>query len=143
MTKKQTERVDERTKGLLMECRKLAQEIALREEGLRELRMRTISSPRLDGMPHSSGSMDASTNKLIQIERREREIQRDKGRLQRLRSAARRVVKPLKPEQCIFYTEYFIEAQKARTARIMAGISERTMTNYLAIIRGAKKETGE
>lgn len=134
-----------RTKDMLQKCRELAQEIQLREEGLKELRAQTISSPKLDGMPRGNVGHNANDNRLIQIEKRERDIERDKRKLERLRNDARRAIRPLKPEQRIFYAEYFIEAQKARAARTMAGISKRTATRYLGEIRAElniNKKTG-
>lgn len=133
--------LDKRDKYILHECRELAQEIRLREEGLQELRMKTIGSPNMDGMPKGSGTHSASDNRLIQIEKYERDIEHSKRRLERLKDAARAVIKPLKVAQKVFYQEYFVEAQKAHIARTMAGVSERTMTNYLAEAR-IDKEIG-
>ena len=134
--------LDKRDKYILHECRELAQEIKLREEGLKELRMQTVASPNMDGMPKGSGNASAIANRVIQIEKRTKDIERDKRRLERLKERARAALKPLKVAQKVFYQEYFVEAQKAHVARTLAGISERTMTNYLAAAC-IDKETGD
>jgi hypothetical protein len=133
--------LDRRDKYILHECRELAQEIALREEGLVELSTKTIGSPNMDGMPKGSGTHSASDSRLMQIEKYEHDLERDKRRLERLRRDARGAIKPLKVAQRVFYEEYFVQAQKAHVARLMAGISQRTMTNYLAEAR-IDKEIG-
>ena len=134
--------LDERTKNTLRRCRDFAKEVKLREEGLHELRMQTISSPNMDGMPGGSRSVDASTRRLISIEKRERDLERDKRSLETMRRAAGSALEGLKPEQRVFYREYYIEAHKASTARVIAGISERTAMRYLQLIQENKK-TGD
>ena len=134
------ERIDKRTRHILKEARELAKEIELKEEGLRELLMQTVSSPSMDGMPKGSGGHDASAARLAREEAMREDIQRGKERLQRIRRAANRGIKPLSASRRIFYQIYYIDAQKASAARTMARISERTAQRYISDIN--KKETG-
>lgn len=139
----QTEHLDERTRHMLQECRTLAtKRLPPLKDSIEELRTQSISSPNLDGMPHGSSNGDASANRLIRLEKREREYERELARLERLRKACRRAIRPLELRRRIFYESYYIEAEKASRARAEAGIAERTATKYIADIR-AKKETGE
>lgn len=93
-------------------------------------------------MPKGAGGGDANANRLIMFEKREREIERGKRRLARVRNAAERAISPLKPQQRIFYHAYYIEALKISAAQAEARISERTAIRYLKEVR-TKKETGD
>ena len=135
--------LDERTRNTLQECRALINtEIPAIEECIRELRMQTISSPKLDGMPHGGAAGDAMVNRLKRLEKYESELSYNKRRLERLQNATKRAIKGLEMRRRIFYESYYINGEKAAVARAEAGIAERTASKYIADVR-AKKETGE
>lgn len=126
---------------MLTRCKRLAAKLATTEESIKELRMQTISSPKMDGMPHGSAQGDASAGRLARLEAREREYERDRRDLTLLRQTARRVIKLLDAKRRIFYEAYYIDAEKASAARKEAGISERTASRYINDV--IKKETGD
>jgi hypothetical protein len=139
----QEQQLDERTKGILQECRELiTEDIPALKECIREIRLQTISSPKLDGMPHGSTTGDAMTNKIKRLERYESDLKCNLRRLERLQSAAKRAVRGLEARRRIFYESYYICGEKAAVARMEAGIAERTASKYIADVR-AKKETGD
>lgn len=131
--------IDGRTAAMLAGVRALAEEIAPREAGLYELRTRSIGSPAMDGMPRGGGARDANAERLARIERVEQAISRDKRRLERKRQEARRAIRTLDARRRIFYTAYYIDADKASAARVLAGVSQRTAMRY---IKDIKKEAG-
>lgn len=137
----QAQYMSDNTKNMLIRCRDWAKEIKLREDGLRELRTRTISSPNLDGMPRGGGDADANARRMIGIEKRESELKQERRGLNALKNKAKKALEGLKPSQRIFYQEYYIECHKCAAARVLAGISERTAMRYIQMIQG-KKETG-
>lgn len=137
------EQLDERTRNMLQECRDLVNtDIPAIEECIRELRLQTISSPKMDGMPHGSAAGDAMANRLKRLEKYESELAYNKRRLERLQNATKRAIKGLETRRRIFYESYYVAGEKAAVARVEAGIAERTASKYIADVR-AKKETGE
>lgn len=135
--------LDERTKNTLQECRALINtEIPAIEECIRELRMQTISSPKLDGMPRGGAVGDAMANRLKRLEKYESDLSFTKRRLERLQKAAKRAVNGLEVRRRIFYESYYIGGEKAAVARAEAGISERSATRYIGDVT-TKKETGD
>lgn len=139
----QEQQLDERTKSILQECRELINtDIPALEECIREMQLQTISSPKMDGMPHGSAAGDAMANRLKRLEKYESELTHNRRRLERLQSAARRAIRALETRRRIFYESYYISGEKAAVARVEAGIAERTAGKYIADVR-TKKETGE
>ena len=139
----QNQQLDERTKNMLQECRDLVNtDIPAIEECIREMRLQTISSPKMDGMPHGSAAGDAMANRLKRLEKYESELAYNKRRLERLQNAAKRAIKGLETRRRIFYESYYVDGEKAAVARVEAGIAERTASKYIADVK-AKKETGE
>lgn len=135
--------LDERTRNTLQECRTLINtEIPAIEECIRELRMQTISSPKLDGMPRGGAAGDAMANRLKRLEKYESDLEYTKRRLERLQKAAKRAVNGLEVRRRIFYESYYIGGEKAAVARVEAGIAERTAGKYIADVR-TKKEAGD
>ena len=139
----QEQQLDERTKNMLQECRDLVNtDIPAIEECIKELRLQTISSPKMDGMPHGSAAGDAMANRLKRLEKYESELAYNKRRLERLQNATKRAIKGLEMRRRIFYEAYYVNGEKAAVARVEAGIAERTAGKYIADVR-TKKETGD
>lgn len=139
----QEQQIDGRTRNMLLECRELiTKELPALKECIKELRMQTISSPKMDGMPHGSATGDAMANRLKRMEKYESDLEHTLRRLEGLQRAARDAVAALEMRRRIFYESYYICGEKASVARREAGIAERTAGKYIADVR-AKKETGE
>ena len=139
----QEQQLDERTKSILQECRELINtDIPALEECIREMQLQTISSPKLDGMPHGSAAGDAMANRLKRLEKYESELAHNRRRLERLQSAARRATRALEARRRIFYESYYVCGEKASVARTEAGISDRTATRYINEVR-TRNEAGD
>lgn len=114
--------------------RDLQDEVSRLEERLEEMRLQTISSPKMDGMPHgSSTGSEAMVSALIQMQSQEERVKRAKKRLKRAQSAARKAVEQMPAGMRLFFEAYYIDAEKIGTACSIARISESTAYRYMRI----------
>lgn len=111
--------------------RDIADELERLEGALEELRQQTISSPRMDGMPHGSSKGDAMASMLVQKQRMEERVGNASDRLRRAQNVARRIIKPMPAAKRLFYEAYYIENGKLATACAIARVSESTAYRYL------------
>lgn len=117
----------------LITVRDIAEEVDRLEERLEELRLHTISSPKLDGMPRSGSQGDAMAVAMIQQQSQVERLERAKKRLKRAQSAARRIVTRLPAPMRLFYEAYYIDGEKVANACAIARISESTAYRYMRI----------
>lgn len=138
-------------KRALWTVRRQINEIGRREEGLREMRQRTIGSPRIDGMPGGGSNADAATGRLIRIETLERELKRERSKAERMQKATRNRLRSLRDtgmseKEHIFCDAYFCTALDVYHSSILAGVSERTAMRYIKAAslkeEQTQKETG-
>ncbi len=115
----------------LLAVREIAEELERLEDGLEELKRRTISSPNMDGMPHGSSQGDALPAALIRMQDMEDKLGRTSERLRRAQNAARRIIRQLPVVKRIFYEAYYVEHDKHDAACRVAGISESTGYRYM------------
>ena len=103
--------------------------------GLEELQKKTVSSPRLDGMPKGGGAGDAMAGLLIKKQQQAEKLARAERQLKRRQSAARRVIALLHAPMRMFYAAYFIDLMKAEDACRYAGVSLRTGSRYIRLVK--------
>jgi len=120
----------------LLRARELHEELEKMEEGLRELRLLSVSlkSPKMDDMPKAPGSGDTMTATLARIERQEGKIARVRAKLRgEVRSAAR-VVKRLTGPFKAFCEAYYVDGDPFAVAQATSGVKERQCKRYMAIV---------
>lgn len=111
--------------------REIAKEVRTLQDGLEELKRQTISSPKMDGMPHGSTQGDGIAAVMIRKEKQEQSLASAQRRLERAAKAAQRVVRSLPSSKRLFYAAYYIDGEKQLTACDVAGISESTGYRYM------------
>ena len=113
----------------------MGKEVKILRDGLEELQKKTVSSPRMDGMPKGGGAGDAMAGLLIQKQRQQEKLARAERQLKRRQSAARRVIAPFPAPMRMFFAAYFIDLMKAEDACRYAGVSIRTGSRYIALVK--------
>lgn len=120
--------------------RDIAEELERLEDSLQELRMQTISSPKMDGMPHASSHGDAMGALMIQKQRAEERVGHAAERLRKAQNAARRIISGMPAAKRLFYEAYYVEHSKVTIACRIARISESTAYRYLRAAGETRKE---
>lgn len=118
-------------KRALLACRHAAEEVDCLHEGLIELRRQVIASPRLDGMPRGSATGDGAANRLIRIEKQQRQLERAQKRLRRRRAAALRALSGLPVGMAQFCRVYYVEGVPFELAWRASGRSSRQCARYM------------
>ena len=126
---------------MLMEARDLADELGRMRDALREMELETISSPNMDGMPAGSSDGDGIGRRLARIESMRAKVEREEGRLERLRKRCMGYIRGLRAAERMFLTAYYLDAEKAVRAAMIARISDKTAGRYIKRIE--KKEAGD
>lgn len=107
------------------------------EDALCELRRESISSPRMDGMPKGSGEGDQMPRRMARIDDLTRRIERQRARLSKLRRSGERAIYRLEAREKLFVEAYYLRAEKAGVAAILAQISDKSASRYIRRIERA------
>lgn len=141
MTLIEIEELTTRDRAVLMDARDLADELGRLRDALREMELETISSPNMDGMPAGSSDGDGMTRRLARIDSLRSKIDREEQRFERLKRGGRRAIRGLQAKERMFLEAYYLDAEKAVTAAMIARISDKTAGRYIKRIE--KREAGD
>ena len=119
----------------LLEVRTAEKRVQDLEDGLRELELKTISSPNMDGMPKGSSDGDASTRRLISMERAKHRLKMAEKDLRTARRRAERVCRKMDGHMRSFCESYYVDCQPFSVAQKLSGVSERQCYRYMQDIK--------
>lgn len=121
----------------LLRVRKLHEEMENLIDGLKELRLLSVSlsSPKLDDMPKAQGVTDKYAQTLARIEHKEREIAVQKREIERAQRIARRGLSRFIGPFKAFCEDYYVKGLPFVLAQAASGVSERQCKNYMAEIQ--------
>lgn len=134
------EELTARGREALLHVRELHDELENLQDGLRELKLLSISvsSPKMDGMPHAQSAGDARAQTLARIESQEAKIARTSAKLARAQAKARREIKELTGAFKAFCDAYYINGNTFRLSQAMSGREERQCKNYMALVKNGE-----
>ena len=121
----------------LLYVRELHEELENMCDGLRELKLLSISisSPNMDGMPKAQSDGDAYAQVLVRIERQERDIASLSKRVSKAQYPARRAANRLKGPFKRFCEDYYVNGMPFSLASAASGVTDRQCKNYMAFIQ--------
>lgn len=127
----------EQESAALLRVRKLHEELERTKDGLRELRLLSvsISSPNMDGMPKGSTNADKNARVLARIEAQEREIAALSAELDRAKVIARRAIDELTGAFKTFCESYYLDGDPFEVAQAACAMSERQCRRYMQAIK--------
>lgn len=119
-----------------MRVRKLHEELGLKQDGLRELKLLSVSvsSPNMDGMPKSQTSADKNARILARIEAQERGIAAVSAELNRVKAIARRAIDGLTGAFKTFCESYYLDGDPFEVAQAACAMSERQCRRYMQVV---------
>lgn len=115
---------------MLRRARDLVDEVERLRDVLKEIELRTISSPSMDGMPKGSGSGDAMAARMIRRDKVEQKLKTAERALKRSRTIGGNALHKVKAPVRMFCEAYFLEAASFDESCAYARISARTGDDY-------------
>lgn len=126
----------ERGRKQLLAVRKAANELEEAEVALKELELKTVGSPNMDGMPKGSSQGDASTQHLIHLEYARSKRDKAEYALKKAKHNAYRVCRKLEGHMRKFCEAYYAEGFPFDVAQALSGVGERQCSRYAAMVKG-------
>lgn len=102
------------------------------EDSVRELELKTVGSPKMDGMPKGSSTGDANAQYLIHLEYARSKLDRAHNQLARAKNNAYRVCRRLSGHMQKFCEAYYAEGFPFEVAQAMSGVKDRQCYSYMA-----------
>lgn len=122
----------------LLNIRGLHEELNTLKDGLRELRLLSISvsSPKQDGMPkQQSAQGDAYAQTLTRIEKQEQEIARMERRIRTARRTAQHALKAMHGAAKVFCAAYYVGGEPFEIARAASGVGRSRCYEFAAAVK--------
>lgn len=128
--------LSEKARRQLLAVREAAKELQEAEDALRELELKTIGSPNMDGMPKGSGKGDANAQYLIHLEYARAKQARAERDLTRAKNTAYRVCRRMTGHMRKFCEAYYAEGFPFEVAQALSGVKEAQCYRYMAKVKG-------
>lgn len=104
-------------------------------DGLKELELKTISSPNMDGMPKGTGDGDASVRHMIRLERARRRLADAEKALKAAQRKAERVCQRMDDGHMRRFCEaFYVDGQPFAAAQKLSGVGERQCYRYMETV---------
>lgn len=126
----------ERDRKQLLAVRKTAQELEEAEVALKELELKTIGSPNMDGMPKGGSQGDASAQHLIHLEYARSKRDKAEYAHKKAKHNAYRVCRKLEGHMRKFCEVYYADGLPFDVAQIMSGVKDAQCYRYMAKVKG-------
>lgn len=126
----------ERDRRQLLAVRKAAQGLEEAEVALKELELKTVGSPNMDGMPKGGGQGDASAQHLIHLDYARSKRDKAEYSLKKAKHNAYRVCRKLEGHMRKFCEAYYAEGFPFDVAQYLSGVGVRQCSRYAAMIKG-------
>lgn len=116
--------------------RRAAEELQEAEDSLKELELKTISSPKMDGMPKGSSQGDANTQHLVHLDYARKKRDKAEYHLKKAKHNAYRVCRRLEGHMRKFCEAYYAEGFPFDVAQTLSGVQARQCYTYMSIVKG-------
>lgn len=126
----------ERDRKHLLAVRKTAQDLEEAEVALKELELKTIGSPNMDGMPKGGSQGDASAQHLIHLEYARSKRDKAEYAHKKAKHNAYRVCRKLEGHMRKFCEAYYADGLPFDVAQIMSGVKDAQCYRYMAKVKG-------
>lgn len=124
----------DRDKYMLRRARDLVDEVERLRETLREIRLQTVGSPNMDGMPKGGGDGDAMARRIIRKDKIESKLKAAERALNRARTVGGKALRDCRAPVRLFCEAYYLEAGTLEESCKYARIDRRTAERYCAMI---------
>ena len=131
--------IQAKDKEVLLHVRELHKEKAGALDGLRELKLLSvsISSPNMDGMPKTHGDKDKHAQILARIEKQEQSIAAIDRKIRKAQTAARRALKTQAGSFRIFCETYYVDGLPFDVAQAQSGLRRSRCYDYIKAVKGS------
>lgn len=129
-------KLTERDRKQLLAVRDAAKDLQEAEDALKELELKTIGSPNMDGMPKGSSQGDANARHLIHLEYARAKRDKAEYALKKAKHNAHRVCRRLDGHMRKFCESYYAEGHPFDVAQIVSGVKEAQCYRYMAKVKG-------
>ena len=126
----------EKDRAKLLAVRKAARDLEEAECSLKELKLKTVGSPNMDGMPKGSTQGDSSTQHLIHLDYARKKLEKAQRALDKAKRNAHRVCTRLEGHMQKFCEAYYVECFPFDIAQALSGVGERQCSRYMAAVKG-------
>ena len=124
----------DKDKYMLRRARDLVDEVERLREVLREIRLQTVGSPNMDGMPKGSGDGDAMARRIIRRDKIESKLKAAERALNRARTVGGKALRDCRAPVRLFCEAYYLEAGTLEESCRIARIDRRTAERYCAMV---------
>lgn len=111
--------------------RRAAEELQEAEDSLKELELKTIGSPKMDGMPKGSSRGDVNADYLAAIEYVRKMRDAAERNAKRIKHYAHRVCKKMPRHMRKFCEAYYVECFPFDVAQTLSGVKEAQCYRYM------------
>ena len=129
----------DRDRRRLLAVRDAAQELQEAQDALKELELKTVGSPKMDGMPKGSTQGDTSTQHLIHLDFARKKLEKAQIALAKAKHNAYRVCRRLEGHMRKFCEAYYMECFPFDVAQALSGVGERRCYDYIREINRTNK----
>lgn len=120
------------------DCRTQVKTAQRYEERLAELKLRTIKSPSMDGMPHGTNISSPQERLVSAIDGLERQAKLERAQAMRAQKRAERYLSGMKLPQALFCRAYYIDGLNDEDAALIADRSTRQCQRFKQEIFGSE-----